>query len=117
MPSKTDAPPASPPSPPSPPAPSRPASRTIPVSAAPPPAPRARERGRLAGRRRPAPPLVADHEVGGGGRLGRERRELVRPVPERRPPVEVEDRRAAVRAQRLESGLAARRLREPRAGG
>jgi len=61
--------------------------------------------------------FVADDDVGMSGRGAGKLAVLIGSVPERRSPVEIEDRRAPVRRQRSERRLAARRLRETGAGG
>ncbi len=60
--------------------------------------------------------FVSNHEVGGRDRPPRQRGIVVSVLPERRPPVEVEDRRPFVTFERREGRLAARRLRQAGAG-
>src|SRR2546422_9317481 len=59
--------------------------------------------------------FVADHDVRIAGRLAGELAVLLGALPERRAPVEVEDRRTGVRRERGQRRLAARRLGQTRA--
>src|SRR5439155_8092026 len=60
--------------------------------------------------------LVSDHEVRGRDGLRGETRIRALLVPERGPPVQIEDRRPAMRTQRAERRVPARRLRKPGSG-
>src|SRR6266511_654649 len=71
------------------------------------------ERGNIAQPRSIDFLLVADHDIGGSDRIRDERRVLLRAMPEGRPPVEIENSRAAMRLECGERRLAARRLRKP----